>query len=226
MIRVRLIALACCVGCNTPSAGDEPETVSGLFTFGDFMSGNGIEHLAVCELDTDNCDTTDADGFATLSLPAETDFALTIVGGSYAPFLMPLRTTSEELVVDNFLAPQSIYELAADTAGLQYDLNLGVMAVSLVDVDHVPVAGYSGAISAGEGTFYIDDLGLAVDLTLTATSAAGRLFAMNVDNDMLTLTLDGPATCWPREHYWTTSANEATMPVLPGFVSGVLLQCD
>jgi len=230
MIRVStlLVLLSASAACaQLPEADDvDAETTAGLFTFGDFLSGNGIEHLEVCILDTDNCDHTDADGFATLSVPANADIAVTIVGGGYASTIMPLRTTSEELVIENYLAPFVVLELGAAGAGLEQDDAKGFVAVSMVDASFVPVEGYAVTPSGGEGPYYLDALGSGIDLGLDHTSAAGRFFVMNVDAGSLSLTVDGPGTCWPRAHYWQRGPNEAAMPIMPGFVSGVMMECD
>ncbi len=80
-----IIGLHLCLltGCVEP-IGAEPDggdTVPGLFTMGDFLSGQGIPDLEICLMNTDNYDRTDAEGDATLSLPEEFDVGITIAGG-------------------------------------------------------------------------------------------------------------------------------------------------
>ena len=73
---------------------------------------------------------------------------------------------------------------------------------------------------------YWNDLGTSIDASRTSTAASGRLSAVNLEGESVTLTVDGPGTCSPRERYWSADPNQAVLPLRPGFFSGVTLNCE
>ena len=229
MPHLRLLCLSALLapGCiqSTPDAVDVP-TVPGLFTVGDFISGDGIEDLQICLMNTDTCDRTDSDGSATLSVPAEADIAITIAGGGYTPTLFALITTSDELTLHTFLAPLVVPTTIANGHGIEIDTDLGHLVSLVVDGNNRPVEGYAATVSAGEGPYFMNDIGSDLDLELTETSASARVFAMNIEAESVTLTLDGPNACRPADYYWQAGLNEARLPVLAGFASSVLMRCE
>jgi hypothetical protein len=224
------LALSLGVGCAEPAvngdSGDDMGTVTGWFTIGHFITGDGLENIELCVVDTGTCESTDANGNATLLLPADADIALTVAGYEYLPQIFPLRTTSEQLVLSYFLTPKELAMAAVNAAGLEFDESAGHVAVSLLNASWESVPGYAGTLSAGDGPYYLDDLSVGIDLSLTQTSSSGRLVGLAIPTETVTLTLEGPGTCVPRSYYWQAGPNTAVMAVLPGFVSGVSMVCE
>jgi len=215
-------SLLAAAGCN---AGSE-ETIPVQFTLGDFMSGDGIEHLDVCVLDTANCDVTDADGTAHLSLPVDSDVVIGITGGGYNPSILPIRTSRDLQPVVNYLTPEFVIDNIIEASGLPVDRSLARLGISLVDPQYVPVAGYSATMPEAEGPYYLTELSSSVGQDLEATSGSGRFAGFNFTGDFLMVTVDGPGTCLPAEKYWQGGPNEAPLPMAPGFTSGVTMICE
>ena len=101
------------------------------------------------------------------------------------------------------------------------DLSKGQVMITLNNGE-----GYTAIIESGEEVYYWNDLSTAIDVDGTSTSASGRFSALNVTADPVTVSLTGPGTCTPRDRYWSSGPNEAVVPTLPGFFSGVTMNCE
>ena len=220
------LAFGCAASDASGDSGTDIPVVAGWFTIGHFITGAGLENIELCVVSTEACQTTDANGNATLDLPADAEIALTVAGGEYAPQIYPLRTTSEQLVLSYYLAPLDLLLAGAADAGVEVDESMGQMAISLQNVSLESTSGYAATLSAGDGPYYVDDLSITIDLSADETSRSGRLLALNIPTDTVTVTLDGPGTCRPKAHYWQAGPNKAVMAILPGFLAGVTMICE
>jgi len=224
---ITVFALSLAVGCANGDANsndsaadiDAGDTVSLEIFVGHSVLSSALVGLDTCVMGTDNCTVTDSDGIAVLTVPADSDVGVTIEGEGYTPHLLPYATQSVDMEVGIYILPQETTELIMEGLGL--DMSNGHVGLTLTESD-----GYIGTLEGGEFVHYFNDLSTGIDPDLTSTSASGRFVALNVTGDTVTVSLDGPGSCTPRDHYWSGDANEVILPVLPGYFSGMTLDCE
>jgi hypothetical protein len=85
-------------GCGGSGSGGEPVTVRVT----EFVDRSNLEQpmvgAQVCETDTTNCTTTDAEGMATINLPADVDVSYTITKEGFASYLVSDVNTGKLLI--------------------------------------------------------------------------------------------------------------------------------
>jgi hypothetical protein len=220
---ISVLALSLVAGCDsaadTDTGSESDPTVTLELTVGHFAFVDGIAGLDVCVMETDNCAMTDDIGLALLTVPADSDIGVTIEGEGYTPTLLPYSTTSDDLIADIFLAPLEVMELVF--ADMDLDLSKGHVSNTLYEG-----AGYTAEIDTGETIHYWNDYSTAIDGDATSTTASGRFSALNVTADTVTVTVEGPGTCTARDRYATSGPNEVVLPILPGFFSGLTMDCE
>ena len=88
--------------------------------------GSCLADVEVCIFDTTSCETTDADGWVTMTLPANSEVALTVIKEGYSPILSPQYTTEDD--VDDLrtaVLDEQTVTLLAGVLGTPYPLDGG-----------------------------------------------------------------------------------------------------
>jgi hypothetical protein len=144
------------------------EAVEGL---GAIYSGPRLEGVEVCETDTINCATTDADGEARLLVPKNEEISYTMTKDGYVPYLNGIKPQDTQgggfrsFMVSN----AQMADLAEDLM-IPYPLTGGIVVLR---AGAPRMAGVTFALVDETAVgYYIDEAG-AVTLDLTATTSGG-----------------------------------------------------
>jgi len=136
--------------------------------------GVGLEGVELCETDTDNCDTTDGNGSASIRLPADQEISYTLSKDGFVPFLVadvtdetfrdsgPWGMGDEETAAswaDGVMLPdlwtEGFLMLRAlpQREGVTFDLVDETAPVYYFDETHIPTVGLSATTTDGSGGF-------------------------------------------------------------------------
>ena len=199
-----------------------------------------LEGVEVCELDTDKCLTTNAEGRALLHFPTGQEVAITQVKDGYLSFIDPYTTDA------SFPGEQMVYgrpndQVAAvlnDHLGLEYPLEGGIVIVNAA----VPEGGdpYPEGITfvlenSNERPFYLDGATGRYTYDLEGSTAAPLQWALpftmggfaNLSPGEYEIVFGGAAqNCIGPRRAWPGSTTQSVrVPVRDGFVTLGSIQC-
>lgn len=98
------LSILCSVVIAAGCSEDEASTATLNLTVSSFVPGEDpipVADAEVCVLDTEDCAMSDADGVATIGLPANAETGVTVVAAGFNPTLVPQSTSG------NFQADQT-----------------------------------------------------------------------------------------------------------------------
>ena len=231
-----LLALAGTImltGCDD-ATDDRPGTVTLNLTVNAFEPGvtaAPVPNAEVCVLDTEDCTTTDADGLAVVTLPADAETGVTITADGFNPSLVA-QITDANLVSDQnaTMLTEAIATLLADILGIDYPLvGTGVIAVTtnfqLPEGGGIP--GATLELTDGTGTkYYITDGGFPT-YDLAETSSFGGGGFVEVAPGVVEIDIGGsPGGCGVAQAWPGTTATSIRLPVQDGFFTSSLVFCE
>ena len=214
------------------SAGDGGEGGAGgtraelrLFVQGweDGAATGALPGVEICEMDTDNCVTTNDQGNAVIELPAEQEAAITLAKEGYASYLdshiIPATGGTEAAVLATYERLDAMHELVDSPYPME---GTGTLYVEALDA-------YVGATLAlvgdATGKQWYRDENTDWDTDLTATTSGGgggfsELAPGTVQVDI------GDASCtvirgWPGD-----ADNRLKLPIREGFLSRTDVRCE
>jgi len=220
------------VGCSSDDGMEQ--TVQFRMDVVGFAPGVGdvpLEGAEVCVRDTDNCETSDSTGFVTLTLPANSEIALTVSKEGYTPTLSPQLTANED--VDEYrtaLIDEETSSLLAGVLGTAYPLTGGVVAISALteplreEDNGIPGITYS---TEGYTPYYLNEMSFPT-FDLEATTAPdgvggfvemeAGVYEVTVGGDALNCDV---ASAWPGR-----SDDTIRVPAEVGFFTQAFIACD
>lgn len=224
------------VGCSDDGNNDVPGgTVTfelEVIEFVPDVADVAIEGVEICVIDTTNCEMTNANGLATLTLPANSEVTLRIDKSGYAPTVSPQTTKDLDVTgIRTAVLSDATSALMAGVLGTAYPLgDTGVIAISaLTDpatADDNGIAGVTFAL-AQEPTYYLDENGFpSFDLSAT-TSPDGVGGYIELPPGVHEITVGGTASncnllsAWPG-----TTEDSIRLPVAAGAFTQAFIVCD
>jgi hypothetical protein len=231
---VSLMVSALVFGCASSSGDESRDTVDLTMDVIGFAPGMGdvaLEGVEVCVRDTTNCETSDEDGFVTLTLPANSEVTLTVIQEGYTPTLSPQLTGNED--VDGLrtaLLDEQTSRLLAGVLGTPYPLTGGVIAISALEPplrrDDNGIAGIE--LTSGERTpYYLDEASFPtfdIDATTEPDGAGGFV---ELPNGVYEIAVGGSAANCEIASAWPGStADSIRVPAAIGFFTQAFLACD
>lgn len=220
-------------GC---SSSEDPQAQTIEFTMDviAFEPGMGdvpLDGVEVCQFETDNCATSDATGFVTLTLPANSEVLLTVEKDGYTPTLSPQLT--EDSDTDEYrtaLLDEQTSSLLAGVLGVPYPLEGGVVAISALyeplRQDDNGIAGITFS-TGGHETYYLDEMSFPTyDLTATTTPDGVGGFAELPDGEY-EVTVGGDAVNCEVASAWPGASDDTIrVPAAVGFFTQAFISCD
>ena len=190
---------------------------------GEIFNGPPLEGVELCEADTTNCATTDAQGLAQIMLPANQEVTYTVTKDGYVPYVVgdvsdaPLLTSTWPMITDALMVEEGErvgFTWPPDSEGL---LPLAVSPNR---------AGVTWEIDDEAATvYYMDEDGVA-QLDLTATTSAGRGGFYDVSVGVREVDYGGTATtCTPGIAWPGSAANQIRVPVRAAHISYGSMNC-
>jgi hypothetical protein len=230
-----IIAAACfAIGCGDSDSPTAPQTVEfrmEVIAFTPGMADMPLADAEVCILDTTSCETTDADGWVTMTLPANSEVTLTVIKEGYSPTLSPQYTAEDDVDdIRTAVLDEQTVNLLAGVLGTPYPLEGGVIAISALTPplrqDDNGIAGITFAIDE-QTPYYLDENGFPsfdIDATTEPDGAGGYI---EMTEGVYEVTLGGTASNCVVVSAWPGSNDETIrIPVEEGFVTQAFITCD
>jgi len=213
-------------GCNEVTTPTTAELRVSLVSFEPQQPGAQVpvEGARICEIDTDNCVFTDANGHATLWLPIG-ETAYTRDGEGLAPWLQPIIMPEEGLPAESAEEVPTVQRIAAEHSrvGSPYPMRgTGTVGVILFP----KFTGVTAELDAATGVpFYVDEE-WNWDPDLSATTVRGRVGFTEVTPGEVQVNLGGSVdNCITGGYGWPSKVNSVRLPVREGYVTVVNVQC-
>lgn len=191
--------------------GFEPEGLTGALA--------GVE---VCELDTDNCVTTDEGGNAVIEVPAEQDVALTYVKEGYAKYVNMYVVPAGGLGEPSAMATDQRFEDMHQLVGSPYPME-GTGTI-FMDISN----GYEGAtlalVGGVTGKAWYRDEELDWDPSLTASTSGGGGGFSEVSPGVVQVDI-GNGSCTIARGWAGDADDRVKILVKEGFMSRTHLNC-
>ena len=192
-----------------------------------------FEGAEVCLADTDNCDTSDAEGNIELEVPAGSELELLVNAADFSPVLTPIATADEDLA--DLLAPiisEATLTLLAGALGTPYPpVGTGYLAVSAVvapiaDVAN-GIAGITMTPTEEAAVYYLDENEFPTYDISATTEPAGVGGLVEVAPGTWELELGGTASnCVIVEGWPGSTATSARFPIREGYFTQGFVTCD
>jgi len=181
---------------------------------------SGVE---ICEMDTDNCVTTDEEGNATIVLPAEQETAITLVKEGFAKYLDPY-------IIPAMGAAQPAVLATAERMGEMHALVDSPYPMEGTGTVFVSIPGaYEGATFAlvgdatGTGFYRDENLDFDPDLTATTSGGGGGFTEVSLGEVQVDI---GDANCTVVRGWAGDADNRLKYPVREGFFSRADVSCE
>jgi hypothetical protein len=220
-------------GCGSSTDGEEPTVEFRMDVIG-FTPGMGdvpLEGVEVCVLDSDNCDTSDSDGFVTLTLPANSEVTLSVLKEGYTPTLSPQLTGDQDVdELRTALLDEQTSSLLAGVLGTEYPLVGGVVAISALfeplRQDDNGIAGITFT-SAGSAPYYLNESGFPTYDIEATTEPDGAGGFVELDSGVYEVVVGGAASNCEVASAWPGSTDDSIrLPVADGFFTQAFIACD
>lgn len=231
---MRFVALGiitvCAVGCGSSTE----QTVQFRMDVIAFEPDSGdvpLEGVEVCVRDTDNCEMSDAAGFVTLTLPANSEITLTVMKDGYTPTLSPQLTTTEDVdEVRTALIDDATSQALAVFLGTPYPIVDGAIAISaLVEPLRQDDNGIAGIRYSTEGydPYYLNESGFPTfDLDAT-TEPDGAGGFVELEPGVYEVAVGGEASNCEVASAWPGSSDDTIrVPAEAGFFTQAFIACD
>jgi len=192
-----------------------------------------VPGVEVCVADTTNCATTDAEGLVVLTLPANTETALTVIGEGYTPTLAPQTTTDADLTnIVTAVLTDALASLLAGVLGTPYPLgDLGLVAISALVApatdDDNGIAGVTYTLDQEPTPYYLDENGFPTFDLMATTAPDGAGGYVELSPGEYEITLGGTASNCVVVSGWPGSDDSSIrLPVRAGFFTQAFVTCD
>lgn len=192
--------------------GWEPEGTTGA-----------LEGVEVCEVDTDNCVTTNESGNAVIDVPAEEEVAMTYVKEGYAKYLNMLVVPAEGLVEPSAMATDQRFQEQHELVGSPYPME-GTGTIFLDDGREYVGATFA-LVGDATGTEWYRDDDLDWDSGLTATTSGGGGGFSEVAPGVVQVEI-GDANCTIVRGWAGDADNRLKILVKEGFMSRPDVDCE
>ena len=221
------------------TGGDGPEVVSHYLRVFEFdIEAAPIEGARVCQLDTENCVTSNARGTAVLELPIKQEIAFTVEKDGYGPWLFA-NVTDESFQEDGTAALATHEQLAnfVQPLGIPYPWEKGMVGLqrwpSRAGVRFLPVGPTVDAVGA---PFYWDVTTQQYSLDLEATTFSPAVAEYPFAQGGFTEVTPGVhqfefsgtvGDCTHASWAWPGDApNRIRIPVIEGYTTYGSMRCD
>lgn len=224
------------IGCGDEGA---PSTFRNTGTVNEANLAGGdptpIAGATVCEVDTTNCATTDANGQATLDLPRNVDSAVTAVHDDYLSVIVPFNSAATgETTTTTLMGTNEIVQVFADILMSPFPTTTGVTTIVTnrqnPDGTVTPLAGVTYELITGSGIAYFvnDTTGTVLpSRMLTETQGPGWGGFVEMPAGTVEIRFGGTATNCTRAFAWEGSApDRIRMPVRAGFQTQATILCQ
>lgn len=187
------------------------------------VRGPAFEGVELCETDTTNCATTDADGLAEIMVSANQEISYTVSKDGYAPFLVGDVTDETLLPTVWPMFNDAMLADAAEALEIPYPYTGGILALQVLP----NMAGVTfDLLDETAKQYYADEAGIDT-LGLTATTSRGWGGFLEVSPGEHQVEFGGTATnCTPSIAWPGDAANRIKVPVRVGYVSYGSMDCD
>ena len=193
-------------------------------------AGPAFEGVELCETDTTNCATTDADGLASIMVPAGKEISYTLEKDGYMPYLVadvtdetlfdvtgPWAMYSDDLTTEMFEA----LGIVSPTGG-----QVGLRAVSGGLVNGIADATFD-LVDEAATPFYNAEGNWAPSFDLTATTSIGQGGFAEQSAGEYQVAFGGTATnCSPQIAWPGDAPNRIKIPVKVGYMTFSTMDCD
>ncbi|MBW2548930.1 MAG: hypothetical protein JRE82_17270 [Deltaproteobacteria bacterium] len=187
------------------------------------VRGPAFEGVELCETDTTNCATTDADGRAEIMVSANQEISYTLKKDGYAPFLV--GDVADETLLRSLwpMFSDAMLADAAEAVEIPYPLTGGILGLQVLP----SMAGVTFDLLDETGIqYYADEAGIdTLGLTATTTIGSGGFYEVSSGEPQVefggTATNCTPSIAWPGD-----AANRIKVPVRVGYVSYGSMVCD
>lgn len=227
-----LLALAGTItltGCTD----DDPGTVTLNLTVNAFEPGEiaaPVPNAEVCVSDTEDCTTTDADGLAVVTLPADAETGLAITAAGFNRTLLA-QTTDANFASDQTatMLSDTVATLLAGVLNIDYPL-MGTGVIGLTTLFSAEggggIPGTTLELTDGTGTgYYITSDGFPT-YDLTATSSFGGGGFVEVTPGVVEIDIGGSGGCGVAQAWPGSTATSVRLPVEDGSVTFSFVFCE
>jgi hypothetical protein len=215
------------------AAPDDAKTVKwgvGVYDFNDpDMPVEGLKACVYPALKV--CETTDQDGHAFLTVPADADVGVLIDGSSrdYIKLLVTFGSPGENTDENAFILPTAdrAAQLSA-AAGYTFDPKKGTVTLQGLDAEWNGFDGVTATLepSAGIGPIYYGSDGPDQSLTATSADGGGRAVFGLVPPGDYTVTFSGRKCAVGMTGWEGEEENVARVPVVAGVRTLTVAQCE
>lgn len=199
-----------------------------------------LEGVMICEVDTDNCVSTDATGGAYIDLPANEEVAITLEKEGYAPWVVGNVTDATFKTADTWLMfSHDQLTPVAERLETAYPWTGGIVGLAAVPIDATGLTVEGATFELLDATgkpFYFDEETRLYSLGLDATSNVTGQFLLplaeggfaEVGPGVHQARLGGMASDCPVVSYgWPGDGpNEIRFPVLEGHITYASMFCN
>lgn len=236
MTRKQILGLSvlCSVAIAAGCSEDGASTVTLNLTVNSFAPGEDpvpVADAEVCVLDTEDCVMSDADGVATIGLPANSETGVTVRAVDFNPTLVP-ESTGADFEADQTTSVLSEALAVTLAALLEIDYPLdgtGVVVLNTVlplpESGGMPGASYALTTGTGNG-YYLEEGGIpSYDLEAT-TAPLGSGGYVEVPPGTVEIDVSGSAVdCMPAAGWAGGSTSSIRLPVRDGFFTIGVTRC-
>ncbi|MDH3655145.1 MAG: hypothetical protein OEN21_12810 [Myxococcales bacterium] len=190
----------------------------------ELFNGAPFEGVDLCDADTTNCATADAQGLAQITLPANQEVTYTVSKDGYVPYVVgdvsdpPALASTWPMISDALMAAEG------ERVGFAWPPDSeGLVALAVVPNR----AGVTWEIDDGAATVYYMDEDAVAQLGLTATTNAGRGGFYDVSVGVREVDYSGTiTTCTPGIAWPGSAANQIRVPARATHISYGSMNCD
>jgi hypothetical protein len=187
--------------------------------------GPALEGVEVCQTETTNCVTSDAEGEAVLMLPANQEVSYTVSKEGYVPFLA--GDVTDETFTPSITWPMfsnaQIEDNARNRLMIAWPWTGGVIALGA----GLGMAGVTYDLIDGTGKQWYKEEDWNVTLDLTATTSAGQGGFAEVSPGEYQVEFGGTAVnCTPSLAWPGNAPNRVRVPVEDGHLTFATMECE
>ena len=222
-------------GAGSGGTGGSSDSVTIELTVIAFEPGEDdvdVPGAEVCVADTTNCATTDVEGSVVLTLPANSDVALTVIAEGFTPTLTAQTTTDVDLtMLQTAVLTDTLAALLAGVLGTPYPLGgTGLIAISALTVPITAndngIAGVTYSLGEEEA-YYLDENGFPTFDLMATTEPDGAGGYIELSPGEYEIAIGGTASNCVAVSAWLGSDDSSIrLPVRAGFFTQAFVSCE
>ena len=217
-------------GCSDSGSGSSSSNeISGTVTEilpGMVESETPVSDVLVCQFNSNNCATTDENGFYSLLALMNQNILLSYVKEGFGPVLVAIPSRVTNITADAGMSTNETLAEFFDSIGAAFPPVASGYLTANTFRDGTPIARINYRLVGSDGlSFYFDDEGVA-DTSLIETQTPGSGGFVDVAPVDVELVVQGAANCVAANSWPAPAADAFRLPIRVGFWTQTVVECE